>query len=311
LRFQQKEIKRQKEVYFVFIMFCYVISIFVNPIPSMKKSLISLLSVCFFLCGMISVSGEDHKHELHKIGERIKQAVKAGKMTEKEGWAKWHAVQREHGHHDEEEGEDHEEDEWEEAEELEREIEILELEFELERIEREHDRARLEWDMDMERMKRDFDRERREWDMEHFHWDMRRKQMEMQMRGGMLRQGVRPSHPHGGSPKPDMHKGGPPRRMMPPMGRGPGQGQDRGSKVCPDSIEKSDCDKKKGKSKCGKGRAKSDCKKGKDACAKKECSKTSDCKKSESCSPKSSSSCGKDKKSCSDKKEDCSKKKKK
>ena len=101
----------------------------------MKKSLISLLSVCFFLCGMISVSGEDHKHELHKIGERIKQAVKAGKMTEKEGWAKWHAVQREHGHHDEQEGEYHEEDEWEEAEELEREIEILELEFELERIE--------------------------------------------------------------------------------------------------------------------------------------------------------------------------------
>ena len=78
----------------------------------MKKSLVSLLSVCFFLCGMISVSAEDHNPELHKIGERIKQAVKAGKITEKEGWAKWHAVLREHeeGHEEEHEGEEEEKD---------------------------------------------------------------------------------------------------------------------------------------------------------------------------------------------------------
>ena len=73
----------------------------------MKKSLVFILSVSMFLCAMISVSAEDHKHELHKIGERIKEAVKTGKITEKEGWGKWHAGLREHGHH--EGDEDHEE----------------------------------------------------------------------------------------------------------------------------------------------------------------------------------------------------------
>ena len=73
---------------------------------------------------MISVSGEDHKDELHKMGERIKQAVKAGKITEKEGWAKWHAVLREHGHDEEEEHDEHEweQEEWGEVEELKNEI---------------------------------------------------------------------------------------------------------------------------------------------------------------------------------------------
>ena len=79
----------------------------------MKKSLVFILSVSMFLCAMISVSAEDHKHELHKIGERIKEAVKAGKITGKEGWAKWHAVLREHGeaHEQEHEGEDVESEE--------------------------------------------------------------------------------------------------------------------------------------------------------------------------------------------------------
>ena len=320
----------------------------------------SFVLFTFFLFDS-QASADGHKGNLDEIGERIKRAVKSGKISEKEGWSKWHSVAREHGHDDNDEGWNEEGDEIEllhreielhelrfeldrikeravnssavsnrkgeakreclpceskdeennEIERLHREIEIRKLHFELDRIEHEHDLERNEWEHQFERMERDFDRERREWDMEHFQWNMRRKQMEMQMRGGVPRRGARPSHPHGGSPRPDMHRGGSPRGMMPPMGRGPGQGQDRGAKVCPDSRGKSDCDKKKGKSECGKGRAKSDCKKGKDACAKKECSKTSDCKKSESCSQKSSSSCGKDKKSCSDKKEDCSKKKKK
>ena len=175
----------------------------------MKKSLVFILSVSMFLCAMISVSAEDHKHELHKIGERIKEAVKTGKITEKEGWAKWHAVLREHGHHEDDEDHDdhHDQDKWEEAEDLEREIEIRELEFELERIEHEHEMQRMEWDHERERMESDFDRERREWDMQNMQWDMRRKQMEMQMRGG---------------PRP--------RGMMPPMSRGHGHGHDHAKK---------------------------------------------------------------------------------
>ena len=154
----------------------------------MKKSLLSILTIFLFFFGIISVSGEDHKHELHQIGERIKQAVKAGKITEKEGWTKWHAVLREHGH---EEDEDHEDHEWEDEDEdwggienLEHEIEIRELEFELERLEHMHDMQRMELNHERERMQRDFDRERREWDMESLQWDMRRKQMEMEMRDG-------------------------------------------------------------------------------------------------------------------------------
>ena len=159
----------------------------------MKKSLVSILSVCFFLCLMLSVSAEDHKHKLHEIGERIKQAVKAGKITEKEGWMKWHAVLREHeeGHEDEHEGEEDERG-WAEVEELEHEIEIRELEFELERLEQEHDMQLMQLNHERERMQREFDRERRDWDMENLQWDMRRKQMEMQIRGGHRPSGTQP-----------------------------------------------------------------------------------------------------------------------
>ena len=124
----------------------------------MKKLLVSILSICFFLCAMISVSADNHKHELHKMGERIKQAVKAGKITEKEGWEKWHTVLREHGHDDEEEHDDHEwdedEEEWGEVEELEHEIEIRELEFELERLVNEHQMQLMELSHERERMQR-------------------------------------------------------------------------------------------------------------------------------------------------------------
>ena len=273
----------------------------------MKKSLVSILSVCFFLCLMLSVSAEDHKHKLHEIGERIKQAVKAGKITEKEGWAKWHAVLREHGHHEDDEDHDdhHDEDEWEEAEELEREIEIRELEFELDRLEHEHEMQRMEWNHERERVERDFDRERREWDMEELEYsifmDKHRKQLEMQVRGG-----IRP-HPHNGSgPKPDMRRGGPPKGMIPPMSRG--HGHDHAKKPC--DSKRGAPSAAKGKSDCGKNEEKSCCGKCKSGCDKKESCKKGECKKSESC-PKKDSSCKKGKKTCPDKKEECPKKKRK
>ena len=203
--------------------------IFYQPHAHMKKTLLPILTLVIYFLGSIFATAEDHKHKLHEIGERIKQAVKAGKITEKEGWAKWHAVLREHGHHEDDEDHDdhHDEDEREEAKELEREIEIRELEFELERLEHEHEMQRMEWDHERERMERDFDRERREWDMENLEWDMRRKQMEMQMSGGPRPpgfpphsarppHGMKPPYPNRGTgPKPDMRRGGPPRVMIP------------------------------------------------------------------------------------------------
>ena len=254
---------------FTLFLLCFVMKFHFsfNPIPYMKKSLVSILSVCIFLCAMMSLSAEDHKHELHKIGERIKEAVKTGKITEKEGWAKWHAVLREHGeaHEEEHEGEEDERD-WGEIEELEHEIEIRELEFELERLEQEHDMQLMELNYERERMQREFDRERRDWDMENLQWDMRRKQMEMQMRGG---------------PRP--------RGMMPPMSRGHGHGHGHAKKPC-DSKRgassaakgKSDCDK----SPCGKKEGKSCCGKCKSGSDKKESCKKGECKKSESCPKK-------------------------
>ena len=203
-------------------MICNGYVVFYQPQANMKKTLLSIITLVVYLFGSISATAEDHKHKLHEIGERIKQAVKAGKITEKEGWAKWHAVLREHGHHEEDEDhhdeyDDHQdEDEWEEAEELEHEIEIRELEFELERLEHEHEMQRIEWDHERERMERDFDRERREWDMENMHWDMRRKQMEMQM--------------HGGSKPGGMYRGGHPKEMFPRIIRG--HGHEHGKKPC-------------------------------------------------------------------------------
>ena len=260
----------------------------------MKKSLVSILSVCFFLCLMLSVSAEDHKNKLHEIGERIKQAVKAGKITEKEGWMKWHAVLREHeeGHEDEHEGEEDERG-WAEVEELEHEIEIRELEFELERLEQEHDMQLMQLNHERERMQREFDRERRDWDMENLQWDIRRKQMEMQIRGGHRPSGM-PPQGHGSHSK--MRRGGPHKGMITPIGRGPGHGPARDGKTCPDS---------KGKSDCGKKNEKSACKKGKEECGKK------DACKSGGCSKKDSAACKKGGGTCPLEKQECSKKKKK
>ena len=88
---------------------CNSYVVFYQPQALMKKTLLSIFTLIVYLLGSFSATAEDHKHKLHEIGERIKQAVEAGKITEKEGWAKWHAVLREHGHHedDEEHHDDH------------------------------------------------------------------------------------------------------------------------------------------------------------------------------------------------------------
>ena len=223
----------------------------------MKKTVLSILTLAIYLLGYTTVTAEDHKQKLHEIGESIKRAVKAGKITEKEGWAKWYAVLREHGHHEDDDYDDHhDEDNWEEAEELEREIEIRELEFELERLEHEHEMQRMEWNHERESMERDFDRERREWDMENMQWDMRRKHMEMQMRGGSRSgtMGYKQGHYHG-------FKAGDSKR-----------GTCSHDKVKSD-CDKSPCEKKGGKSCCGKCKAgcnkKESCKKGEKSCPDK------------------------------------------
>ena len=42
LRFEQSEIKRQKEVYFIFIIFCNVILLLNNPIPPLYEKINSI-----------------------------------------------------------------------------------------------------------------------------------------------------------------------------------------------------------------------------------------------------------------------------
>ena len=306
--FKCSPFKSQKSVYFIFIKIYNKTLVFYQPHAHMKRTLLPIITLLIYLLGSFPAIAEDHKHKLDEIGERIKQAVKAGKITEKEGWAKWHAVLREHGHHQDHE-DHHDEDEWEEAEELEREIEIRELEFELESLEHEHEIQRMEWNHERESMERDFDRERREWDMESLQWDMRRKQMEMQMRNGprpggfpphgaRSPHGMKPPHPHSQGPKPDMRRGGPPRRMIPPIGRGHGHRYDHAKKPC--DPKKGACPEAKGKSDCGNKDGKSCCGKCKSGCNKKDSCKKGECKRSESC-PKKDSSCKKGEKSCTDK----------
>jgi hypothetical protein len=315
---ERNPFKYQKAVYFIFIMICNKTLVFYQPLALMKKTLLPILALVVYLFGSISATAEDHKPKLHEIGERIKQAVKGGKLTEKEGWAKWHAVLREHGH---KEKHNHDEDEWEETEDLEHEIEILELEFELERLEHEHEIQRMEWNHERERMERDFDRERREWEMENLQWEMRRKQMEMQMRAGP-RPGVKPPHvmpPHGTrhphgmkpphahqgpGPKPDMRRGGPPRGMSLPQSRGHAHEQTKK----PSDSKCGATASAKGKSDCGKSEKKSCCGKCKSGCDKKDSCKGGECKKSDSC-PKKDSSCKAEGESCPLKKADCPDKK--
>ena len=254
----------------------------------MKKSTVAVIILNILFFGMISVSGEDHKHELYKIGERIKRAVDAGKITEKEGWAKWHAVQREHGHY---QGTKHGDDEVEDlrmVKELEHEIELLELEFELERLEHEHDIQRMEWSHQRERMKRDFDRERREWDMGNLQLDKHRKHMEMQMRLDMPHHGARPVHPYEG-PRPNLQRGGPRPAMPHPTRKGPSVEKAEGVKAHPNTKEKSECRKDQEESNCTKEKKRG---------GKKESRKPG------KCSLKGS-------KSCPDKDNECSEKRKK
>jgi hypothetical protein len=225
----------------------------------------------FFLFGVSAGSADDHPQDLEQIGERIKKAVKAGKLSEKEGWAKWHAALRKLD-------QDDEGDEWGEIAELEQQIEIRALEFELERMEHQHEMERLEWEQQIERMKHDFDRERREWSMDQKQWEMRRKQMDIQLR----------ARPHGMPPHLNVHPKG-------HHGHGDAPRVDGGR---PGSKKESSYGKKDGKSCCGK--CKSGCEK-KESCKKDECKKAGD-------SPSKDSSCKKGKKSCPDKKDDCHKK---
>ena len=118
--------------------------------------------ISIFLFASFSVQAKDHKPKLHEMGNRIKQAVKSGKISEEEGWEKWRAVQRQHAHHKEVEYK-HDADDWDDIDELEHEIEIRAIEFELERMEQDHEFERLKWEHQMERMQHDFDRERKEW----------------------------------------------------------------------------------------------------------------------------------------------------
>ena len=283
MSFAVSSFKCQKAVYFIFIMICNKTIVFYQPLALMKKTLLPILSIVVYLFGSISLTAEDHKHKLHEIGERIKQAVKDGKITEKEGWAKWHAVLREHGHKGKQ---NDDEDDWEEIEVLEHEIEIRELEFELERLEHEHDLQRMEWNYQRERMERDFDRERRQWEMEEVQWDMRRKQMDMQMRagprsGGMPPHGMKFPNLDRSGPKPDLRRGAPPRGMNPSMRRGQGHGhpkklEDFKRDTASSISGKSDCPK----SSCGKSQDKLNCDK-KDSCKQGTCNKSDSCKKKE------------------------------
>jgi hypothetical protein len=222
----------------------------------------------FFLLGVLVGSADDHQQGLEQIGERIKKAVQAGKLSQREGWAKWHAAIRKLD-------QDDEGDEWGEIAELEQQIEIRALEFELERMEHQHEIERLEWEHQMERIKHDFDRERREWSIDQKQWEMRRKQMDIQLRA---RPHGMPHHPSHRKAHPRGHHG----HEDAPIVDGPRSG----------TKKESNCGKKGGKSCCG------ECKSG---CDKKDSCKKSECKKSEPC-PKKDSSCKKEEKACPDKK---------
>ena len=173
--------KGQLMVYFIFLTFCYKFLSNPNTPPPMKIT--TFLSVVLFVFHAVPAGADGHKEELKMIGQRIKQAVKEGKLTEKEAWAKWEAVQEKyHDHGKMEESEDR-------IMELEMELKARELEMEIERMEKEHESEMRELDFQMQRMESDFDRERRDWEMEHMHWDRERREMERRM------QSHNPHHP--------------------------------------------------------------------------------------------------------------------
>ena len=133
----------------------------------MMKKLIScfLIPVYFsFVCAF--ALADDQVDELRKIGEQIKQAVKAGKISEKESWSKWDSVLSEYEVKRQQEIAD-----FNNIEELKEQIEVRELRFELDRMVHEHEIERLRWEQKIERMEQDFKRERRLWQEEQMHWE--------------------------------------------------------------------------------------------------------------------------------------------
>ena len=136
----------------------------------------TFLSVVLFLMHTIPAGADGHEDELKMIGQRIKEAVRDGKLTEKEGWAKWKAVQEKyHGHEEMDESDDR-------IVELELEMKAREVEMEIERMEKEHELEIRALDFQLQRMESEFDRERRDWEMERMHWDRERHEMERRIK---------------------------------------------------------------------------------------------------------------------------------
>lgn len=229
--------------------------------------------ISIFLFASASVQAKDHKPKLHEIGNRIKQAVKSGKISEEEGWGKWRAVQRQHTDHEEIEYK-HDAEDWDDIDELEHEIEIRAMEFELEQMEQEHEFERLKWEHQMERMKHDFDRERKEWTIHDMQLHARMELMKKEV-GNHLRFGDKPSHrispqpPHYRGPDHKTHRGekhrGIPSHIHPSNKQAPEKSQcqinseeqtglKKGCKKNDSASSKGSCKNKKisGKAKCKK-----------------------------------------------------------
>ena len=135
----------------------------------------TFLSVVLFALHTVPAGADGHEDELKMIGQRIKEAVRDGKLTEKEGWTKWKAVQEKyHDHEEMEESDDR-------IMELELEMKARELEMEIEYMEKEHELEIRALDFQLQRMESEFDRERRDWEMERMHWDRERHEMERRM----------------------------------------------------------------------------------------------------------------------------------
>ena len=187
----------------------------------MKNS--TFLSVVLFLMHSIPAGADGHEDELKMIGQRIKKAVRDGKLTEKEGWAKWKAVQEEYHDHEVMDESNNR------IVELELEMKARELEMEIERMEKEHELEIRALDFQLQRMESEFDRERRDWEMERMHWDRERHEMERRMQSHSPHHRDRPSHQAGPGEGP---RRGPPMSVRPPQGRPPQgrPGQDQGNK---------------------------------------------------------------------------------
>lgn len=217
-------------VYFIFLTFCY--KFLSNPFTPPPMKIPTFLSVVLFVLHVVPAGADGHKEELKMIGQRIKQAVKEGKLTEKEAWAKWEALQEKYHEHEEmDESDDR-------IMELEMELKARELEMEIERMEKEHEFEMRELDFQLQRMESDFDRERRDWEMERMHWDRERHEMERRMQ----------SHdPHHRDRSP--HQAGPregPRRD-PPMSARPQHGRSHEERPAQGSAKKNKQTSKKKK----------------------------------------------------------------